>query len=542
MIEKEGERVRRSAAAAIGHVPASREHSRLASLLDSFERHVRSVSRQARTTRRLHHRSSWNMRQLGKQLQSDVWQARMVPAESLLEGYRRMMRDLARDEGKEIEFRADTGGVRADRRVLETLKDPIMHLLRNAVSHGIESPVERAREGKRATGLVTFRVETNGQRLTVTIQDDGRGVDFARVAAVAVRNGIIPESNAAGASAQELTRLLFRAGFSTSTGVTSLSGRGMGLSVVYQAIRRLQGDVDLQPAAGVGTIISLSVPLSIATHRLIIVSCGSQIFALPILGIERLKRINVSSIETVQGKPVIVHNGQSVPLTSIQSLLRLEHSSNRADPETLQVVILSSCGHRVALAVDAVLRETDAVIQNLGPAAGCEGRISSGVVLDDGAIAFVVNPMELIQSAVQPAAQLPSVSFATLPEPQAEPRPSSVLVVDDSMTTRALEKSILEAHGYQVRVAVDGVEALERLRQQTADLVIADIEMPRLNGFGLIDAMKRDAKLKHIPVIIVSSVERREDQERGLALGADAYIVKRKFDQQELLAAIRQIL
>lgn len=542
LIEKESDRVRRYATSVLSHSAASRENSRLMSLLDSMERQLLSVSRQARATRRLHHRGSWTMRQLGKQLQRDVWQARMVPAESLLEGYRKMMRDLARDEGKEIEFRATSADVRADRRVLESLKDPIMHLLRNAVSHGVESLEERKGKGKSAAGLVTLRVDANGQRLTVTIQDDGRGVDLSRVAEVAVRDRILSESEAAHRSPQELIRILFRAGFSTSAAVTSISGRGMGLSVVYEAIRRLQGDLDLQPVAEGGTLISLSVPLSIATHRLIVVNCGKQIFAIPILGIERLKRIKLASVEMVEGKPVVVLHGQPVPLASIHSLLGLEHSSNRADPDTLQVVVLLSGTHRVALAVDAVLRETDAVIQDLGAAAGCDGRISSGVVLDDGTIAFVVNPMELIQSAVQPRSHLRPLSFAKVPEPVAEPATSSILVVDDSMTTRALEKSILEAHGYQVCVAVDGVEALARLRQEAADLVIADIEMPRLNGFGLIEAMKQDSKLKSIPVIIVSSVERREDQERGLALGADAYIVKRKFDQEELLAAIRQIL
>jgi two-component system chemotaxis sensor kinase CheA len=466
----------------------------------------------------------------------------MVPAESLLEGYRRMMRDLSRDEGKEIEFRATSAGVRADRRVLEALKDPIMHLLRNAVSHGIESPSERTRKKKSRGGLVTLGVDANGQRLTVTIQDDGRGVDFARVAEVAVRDGIVSESDTAHRSPQELTRILFRPGFSTSAAVTSISGRGMGLSVVYEAIRRLQGDLDLQPAPGGGTIITLSVPLSIATHRLVIVNCGNQIFAIPILGIERLQRIKLSDIETVEGKPVVVLNGQPVPLAGIHGLLGLEHASSRTDPDSLQIVILRSGSNRVALAVDSVLRETDAVIQDLGPAAGCGGRISSGVVLDNGSIAFVVSPMELIESAVQLPSQLKSFSLEKAPEPAPEPTPSSILVVDDSMTTRALEKSVLEAHGYQVRIAVDGVEALARLRQERADLVIADIEMPRLNGFGLIEAMKQDRSLKSIPVIIVSSLERREDQERGLALGADAYIVKRKFDQEELLAAIRQIL
>ena len=358
---------------------------------------------------------------------------------------------------------------------------------------------------------------------------------------MAIREGLISESDAAHYSPRELNQILFRPGFSTSAAVSNLSGRGMGLSVVYEAIRRLQGDLNLQPATGGGTAISLSVPLSIASHRLVVVSSGNQTFAIPILGIERLKRIKLSSIETVEGKPVVVLDGHPVPVATIHGLLGLEHSSNRADPDALQVVILRSGGHRIALAVDAVLRETDAVIQDLAGPSGCGGNISSGVVLDDGTIAFVVNPMELTQSVFQSQLHLSSLSPAKPSEP-AKPVASAILVVDDSLTTRTLEKSILEAHGYQVRVAVDGVEALSRLREEKADLVIADIEMPRLNGFGLIEAMKKDRNLERIPVIIVSSVERREDQERGLALGADAYIVKRKFDQEELLAAIRQIL
>jgi two-component system chemotaxis sensor kinase CheA len=316
----------------------------------------------------------------------------------------------------------------------------------------------------------------------------------------------------------------------------------MGLSVVYEAMRRLLGDLDLRPAQSGGTAISLSAPLSIASHRLMVVNSGQQLFAIPFPGIERLLRISRSSIETIEGKPSIVFNGRPVPLATIEVLLEIENSSDRTDSEMLQVVILRSGGQRIALAVDAVVREADAVIEDLAPATGCNGRISSGVVLDDGAIAFVVNPMELLQSAFQPGVLRPAESFARAARPVAPELPGNILVVDDSMTTRALEKSILEAHGYRVRVAVDGMDALTHLREELADLVIADIEMPRLNGFGLIEAMKKDSQLDRIPVIIVSSLERREDRERGLALGADAYIVKGKFDQEELLVAIRQIL
>jgi two-component system chemotaxis sensor kinase CheA len=477
------------------------------------------------------------MRQLGKQLQQDVWQARMVPAESLIEGYRKMVRDLARDESKEIEFRATSTGVHADRRVLEALKDPLMHVLRNAISHGIETPRERAANGKSPMGLVTLRIDTEGQRLTVSIQDDGRGVDLSRVIEVAIRQGILSEADAALQTPQDLGRILFRAGFSTSPLVTDLSGRGMGLSVVHEAVRRFQGEVQLRPADGGGTLIRLSVPLSISTHRLLLVSCAGEPFAIPIHGIERLHRIRLNSVQTMEGKPVIVLDGQPTPLFSMHQLLSLEQSPS-AQPDVLWVMVLRSSSKRAAVAVDAFLRETDAVIQDLGPAAAPDGKVSGGIVLEDGSVAFVLNLVELLDTSIH--RELPSVLKPSEPAP--ERRPASILVVDDSMTTRTLEKSILEAHGYRVRVAVDGMEALDQLRAEKADLVIADIQMPRLDGFGLLEAMKKDPNLNRVPVIVVTSLERPEDQERGLSLGADAYIVKRKFDQGELLAAIRQIL
>lgn len=538
-VAKEGERIRRMASSGSRTV-SQRDQARLVSSLDAMEHRLRSVSRQAHSTRRVHYRSSWNLRQLATQLQSDVWQARMVPAESLFEGFRKMMRDLARDEGKQIEFRPSSAGVRADRRVLEALKDPIMHLLRNAVSHGIEPGAERLARRKDRVGQVILRVDADGQRLTIRVQDDGRGVDMARVAEVAVRDGILSAAEAAQRSPEELSRLLFRPGFSTSPSVTSLSGRGMGLSVVYEAIRRLQGELSALPAEGGGTVITISVPLSIATHRLVVVRCGEHTFAIPILGIDRLTRVRVSGIQTMEGKPIILFDERPVPLASIPGLLGLDYSPAYAENEMLPVAVVRSGSRRIALAVDEVVKEIDAVVQDLGPAAGCGGRLASGAVLEEGSIAFVVNPLELIEGEItaQSHWQPPQVKTVAT----SEPVPGSILVVDDSLTTRTLEKSILEAHGYAVRVAVDGVEALMQLRREAPDLVIADVEMPRLNGFGLLEAMKQDATLSHIPVIIVSSLERREDQERGLALGADAYIVKRKFDQEDLLATIRQIL
>jgi two-component system chemotaxis sensor kinase CheA len=532
-MEKEAAHIRRSSAGTLRRGP-----HRISAFLDSMESKTRALARETSGVRRMHQRSTWAMARLGRQLQSDVWQARMVPADSLLEGFRKMMRDLARDESKEIDFRVTNTGVHADRRVLEALKDPLMHLLRNAVSHGIEAPRERVAKGKSPAGLVALRIGTERQRLTITIEDDGRGVDFGRVAEVAVRQGILTEADASRYSPRELGRILFRAGFSTSRAVTDLSGRGMGLSVVDEAVRRLQGDLDIEARQNSGTVLHLSVPLSIATHRLLLAGCGGQNFAVPVQGVERICRLKVQRIDTVEGKPVLILDGEPVPLFSLQHLLGLDRSAASIEPGVLKVMVLRSGNRRAAVAVDAFLWESEVVIQDLGPAAARDGKISGGVVLEDGGIAFVLNLKELLDTRAHPE----SPSGFLPAEPVREAAPHSILVVDDSLTTRTLEKSILEANGYRVQVAVDGLEALTRLRTEQPDLVITDIQMPRLDGFGLLEAMKNDSNLHRIPVIVVTSLDRREDQKRGLELGADAYIVKRKFDQQELLAAIRQIL
>jgi len=310
------------------------------------------------------------------------------------------------------------------------------------------------------------------------------------------------------------------------------------LSVVYEAVRRLQGEVDVRPADGGGTAIHLSVPLSISTHKLLLVSCGGQIFAVPILGIERLHRIRLDKVLSLEGKPVVMLDGQPVPLYSMRQLLNLEQSPASAQPDMLRAMVLHSSSGRVLVAVDAFLWETDAVIQDLGAAAAIDGKVWGGILLENGDVAFVLNLMELLYTSSP--REMPFFQMPT--KPALEQALRTILVVDDSITTRTLEKSILEAHGYRVRVAVDGIEALEQLRTEKPDLIISDIQMPRLDGFGLLAALKNDQNLNRIPVIVVTSMESPKDQERGLALGADAYIVKRKFDQGELLAAIRQIL
>jgi len=312
----------------------------------------------------------------------------------------------------------------------------------------------------------------------------------------------------------------------------------MGLSVVYETAHRLQGDVNLTPKEGPGACFLLSVPLSVSTCHLLLLSCAGQTFGIPTHGIERLYRVRPEQVETLEGKPVAILEGHPVPLFGLARLLQIGDASSALPGDMLPVMVLRSGNRRFAIWVDEFLTERDALIQDLGMPCPATGHISGGALLPEGTAFVVLNSAGLAASCT-PAAAAPVPRRA---EAVAEAIAPGILVVDDSITSRSLEKSILEAHGYRVRTAVDGMEALELLRVEKADLIITDIQMPRMDGFGLVAALKADNQLKGIPVIIVSSLESPEDQERGLLLGADAYVVKRKFDQTELLDAIRQMI
>jgi two-component system chemotaxis sensor kinase CheA len=500
--------------------------------LGFIEQKVRSLGAKSSTARLLQQRSVWSTRRSAEQLQRDVWSARMAPAEDLFEGFRKMVRDLAELEKKEIDFRLSGSGVRADRIVLQALKDPVMHLLRNAISHGIESAAERIAKGKARVASVILRLDSQRGRLIVEVEDDGRGVDLKKVATV------LAQDEPGVHSPEELAQAIFRPGFSTSATVNHLSGRGMGLSVVYQTVHRLQGEVNLRAKDGPGASFLLSVPLSVSTTHLLLLSSAGQTFGIPTHGIDRLYRVHMDRVETLEGKPTVMLDGQPVALYGLAQLLRIGDGSPSVRGNTLPVMVLKSGARRFAVWVDEFLTERDALIQELGMPLPTTGNISGGALSRDGTVAIVLNPAGLAASCMPSAAtHIPRIS-----KPVLETAAAGILVVDDSITSRSLERSILEAHGYRVRVAVDGIEALEMLRIEKADLIITDIQMPRMDGFALVEALKADSRLNKIPVIIVSSLEKAEDQERGLLLGADAYVVKRKFDQTELLDAIRLMI
>jgi two-component system chemotaxis sensor kinase CheA len=502
-----------------------------------LHRELTAFTRRQREVTRAFRQADWQLRQLDEQLQDEVRVARLVPAESILGGFRQMTRELARDVGKEIVFRVAGFDVQADRSVLQELKDPVMHLLRNALDHGLEETPERVRVGKACAGQLSLSLETGGGRLHLTVRDDGRGIDLEQVRATALRRGRITAEEAESMSPEELGHLIFEPGLSTARFVTDLSGRGMGLSVVSEAINRLGGAIQVLPGVPHGTQIRLTVPLAISTLPLLTVRAGGQAFGLPSSCLTRLLQVPLQELGSLEGQPTATLAGEQIPLASLAHLLGLSGAELHTEGALLPVAVVSVGGTRVGLVVDCFETHTEAVLHDLGAPFADLTHLSGGFLGERGEIVLALNPSVVVERFRHREGSAP----LRIMQPE-RVEPESILVVDDSITTRTLEKSVLEAHGYRVRVAVDGMEALALLRQELPDLVIADVEMPRLDGFGLLEAIRKDAELRALPVIMVTSLDKREHRQKGLDLGADAYIIKQNFDQSALLETIRRLL
>jgi len=536
-LEQERETIRRLALPSLHKLASTPEFELVGKYLEFVDRQISTFAKRSRQLFAEQRRTAWLVHARCQQVQRDVCEARMSPAHSVFQGFRKMVRDLAHSLGKEVDFHITGLDVRADRMVLQTLKDPIMHALRNSVTHGIETPEQRQATGKSRVGTVALDLEIVAGRLHVQVDDDGQGVDVRQITRQAVQRGMLTAAAAAQQANEDLLSLVFKPGFSTIDSATELAGRGMGLSIVHNSVASLQGHVRIGGRPEGGARLVLSVPVSVSTHRVLLVSCGEQIFAVPTAAIARLLRVQKIDMDTVEGRPVLIHEGRPVRLVELSNVLGQGTSAGGDDDNPAKPVMLVKSGSRVvAIAVDGFIEERDAVMLNLDEFAN-NARFSGAILLEDGQVVLVLQTSELLDNAEHSPAK---ASDATALKQDAAP--SRILIVDDSFTTRTLQKSILEANGYEVSVAVDGAEALSQLRRDTFALVISDVEMPRIDGFSLLEQMKRDRRLASTPVILVTSRDKREDRQRGLDLGAEAYIVKRKFDHQELLNTIQQVM
>jgi two-component system chemotaxis sensor kinase CheA len=543
-MEKELHHLRRHAGRPLQFMETQPELKPVLGFLNLLENEIRALSRELATYRAQGRQNAWILKLLSEKLQQDVLRARMVPAETVFEGFSKMVRDLGAELGKRIEFRTQGLEVEADRVVLQAMKTPLMHMIRNSISHGIESPEDRKSRGKDPVGRILLHIQNASGRLRITLKDDGGGIDNARVAQTAIARGLLTPEAAASLGPRELSQFIFQAGFSTAPELTDLSGRGMGLSVVYESIKKLQGEILLEGSPGIGTHFILDVPIAISSHHLILVECGGVPLGLPNYGVESLRKLEMSELKTVEGRSVIFQGGEPIPLVSLAAVIGLAEPTVTTRGDHVSVALLKSGGRRLAVAVDAILDEREALIQELGEPLNRLRHLAGSILMGDGSVAMVLDPAELVRSSHLGSGlqSLLRVAGPDLELKPLSPKRMRILVVDDSITTRTLEKGILEANGYEVGLAVDGLEALEMLQHQTYDLIISDVEMPRMDGFGFVTELKKNPRLAKLPVIMVTSREDVKDQERGLTLGADAYLIKQRFDQAKLLEAIRQIL
>jgi two-component system chemotaxis sensor kinase CheA len=471
-------------------------------------------------------------------LMEEMKKVSMLPFSTVLEVLPKMVRDISHEQGKDVTLLIQGGEIKTDKRILEEMKDPLLHLVRNSVDHGIESGDERERKGKSSRGTITITISPqDGDKVEIRVSDDGAGLDLAKVRAAAVKLGAVSQVEAGGLSEQDAAALVFHSGVSTSSILTEISGRGLGLAIVREKVEKLGGTVSLETQAGAGTTFRIILPRTLATFRGILVSLEKQLFVLPSAHVDRVVRLRKDEIRTAENQETMRLGGQSISLVRLRDLLKLAcASAENNEAAFAHIVVLGWASQRIGFLVDEVLSEDEVLVKSLGRQLSRVRNIAGAAVLGGGKVVPVLNVPDLMQSAVTAAS---TNRPAALEGPRKQ---HSILVAEDSITARTLLKNILESAGYQVKTAVDGEEAFAALSTAPCDLVVSDIEMPRMNGFDLTARIRADKKFAELPVVLVTSLQSREDRERGVEAGANAYIVKSSFDQSNLLEIIRRLI
>lgn len=466
------------------------------------------------------------------ELQELALHARMIPVMSLAPRLRRAVRDLARETGKEVRFETRGEDAEIDRGVLERLADPLLHLVRNAVDHGVESPDERRRNGKPAEGTVRLHAMQLGSEVVIAVSDDGRGIDVTRVRETAGRT----DRSAIEMDDEAALYLIFRSGLTTATKVTGVSGRGVGLDAVRASLNAVRGRIEVRSDPGMGTEFRIAVPITMATLRCLVINAGGQAFAIPLHSVRAVLPPQGSAM--VGGRAMTMLDGRPVPISSLASVLGTGNGSEGP------AVVVAGLTRSHAFTVDELIDQRDVVVKGLGELLPRMPAVAGAGVQPDGSILLVLEAAGLIERArrMDSGDRSHEAASGGGHEEIVPQRAASILVVDDALTVRELQRSIFENAGYRVRVAVNGEEALTEISHERPDLVLTDVQMPRMDGFELTEAIRKQASLASLPVIILTSRGSDEDRRRGLECGADGYIVKSGFDQSALLSAVERLL
>jgi two-component system chemotaxis sensor kinase CheA len=470
-----------------------------------------------------------------EELRQNVIELTMLPVATVFDAFPRAVRDLARTFNKDVELTLRGRDTELDKKIIEQISEPLIHLIRNAVDHGLESTADRERLGKPSIGQLTLSAEQQGNRVLMTLKDDGRGIDPVSLRESAVRLGFASAAALDLFPPDKLLDFIFQPGFSTRTDTTDVSGRGVGMDVVRSVVERLGGAVRVQSEVGKGTSFTLNVPLSLALLRVVLVEAGEELFAFPTSAVRRIIHLGPDELAQLQENPILTVDDESIPVAPVSMLLRLPGPL----PGARQSVLLAETTEgRFGLMVDAVHEEQELVFKELKGPLRNQRTFTGAALLGNGDIVPILDVITLFDRTLR----APSMQSSPAIPRRVPARACRVLVVDDSLVAGELQKNILLAAGYESEIAQDGVEGLEMMGQKSWDLVIADVDMPRMDGFELTSRLRADERYREIPVIIVTSRDSMDDRRRGFEVGADAYVLKREFDQSQLLDTVRRLV
>ncbi len=471
------------------------------------------------------------------ELEEGIRNVRLLPLSQIFNLFPRLVRDLSRELGKEIGFTLEGGETAADKRILEELKDPLMHMIRNAVDHGIESPSERESAGKPRAASIRLRAYQTANNVLVELRDDGRGLDLAAIKSTALKRRLHSQEELAAMSREQLHLLIFAPGFSTSAMVTDVSGRGVGMDVVRINIERLKGTIRVQSEPGRGTIFTIRLPSTLATTRVLLVSVAGRPYAIPVEHVQTIVRVARDQIFSIEGRQTIVLDERALPIARLSALLDLP---SRAAHDAEITVVLEVGEERFGVQVDGLVDEQEVMLKPLGALLKRVRNVSGVTILGAGEICMVLSAPDLARAALHGAPRQLAPDLA-LEEVENAPR-KVILLAEDSITTRTQEKRILESAGYEVVTAVDGADAFGKLAGRDFDAVVSDVEMPNMTGLMLAARIRENPRYDEMPIVLVTSLASDDDKRRGIEVGANAYITKGAFEQKVLVDTLRRLV
>jgi len=474
------------------------------------------------------------------ELQTRVKEIKMLPLATVFNGFPRMVRDIASQQGKEVRLVISGEETELDKKVMDGIKTSLIHILRNCIDHGIEEPERRTALGKPSYGTIRVSASHEGDNVVITVEDDGRGMDTEQIKQTALKKRLVSSDILGGMTDKEVLNIVFMNGYSTSPMVTDVSGRGMGLDIVRRDITRLKGWVVLETHQNKGTKFTLVLPLTIAIIHVLLVKVQGMLFALPMLSIMETVKVNMDDVSTTEGRMAVQFREQIVPLVRLNQVLGLPPARDEEAnaKKGMLVVMVTSLDRRVGFIIDEIVGDEEVFVKSLGKHLGKLKNVSGVVIMATGEVAVVLDIEDLI---IHSALSIKPVTPERSPS-KVKYREKRILVVEDAFSTRELEKTILETHGYIVDTAVDGLDALDRMIGRKYDLIVSDIEMPRMDGFELCMTLKKNEGYKEIPFVMVTALQKEEDKRRGMEVGAAAYIVKSGFEQTNLLDTIERLV